>query len=218
MPNPKEFPPPGRMRDRRVFVNASARTWNCEHSTDPTIAAFHRSLPGYAPTPLTSLTSIAKQLDIGHVLMKDESHRFDLKAFKILGASWGTYRALVEKLRLPSTSMIEEVGLAARTAEIKLFAATDGNHGRAVARMGQYLNLITCIYVPRIMDKATQERIAGEGAYVKVVEGDYDQAVDTAAQASAASGGLLIQDTAWPEYEEIPRVRNVCFCTKYRTC
>lgn len=148
--------------------------------------------------------------------MKDESHRFDLKAFKILGASWGTYRALAERLRLPLTMPIKELGLAARMADIKLFAATDGNHGRAVARMANYLDLEAHIVVPKIMDNATQERIASEGARIEVVEGDYDQAVNTAAQKAAALGGLLVQDTAWPGYEEIPRVRDVCLHRRWK--
>ncbi|KAI9870607.1 MAG: hypothetical protein M1830_004052, partial [Pleopsidium flavum] len=193
------------VRNQRVYVNTSARSWTCQHSIDPVIKTFHRSLPGYAPTPLTSLKSIAEQLGVKHVLMKDESHRFDLKAFKILGASWGAYRALAQRLGLPLTVSIRELGLAARIADIKLFAATDGNHGRAVARMAKYLDLEAHIVVPSIMDKVSQERIASEGALIEVVEGDYDLAVKIADQEAAVSGGLLIQDTAWPGYDEIPR-------------
>ncbi len=142
--------------------------------------------------------------------MKDESQRLDLKAFKILGASWGTYRALTRRLGLPLTVTIKELGHAARTAGIKLFAATEGNHGRAVARMAKYLGVEAHILVPTLMDKATRIRIAGEGAQVEIVDGDYDMAVHRADEQACAAEGLLIQDNAFPGYEMVPMVRYGC--------
>ena len=198
------------IRDQHIYTNPSAHSWTSQYKVDSQIEEFHRKLPGYAPTPLVSLPSVAKRISVGHVLMKDESHRFDLKAFKILGASWGTYRALTERLGLPLTVSIEELGRRARKADITLFCATDGNHGRAVARMAKWLDVKAHILVPSNMDKSTQQRIASEDAQIEIVEGDYDLAVKYAAEKASASNGLLVQDTAWPAYEEIPRVRHIC--------
>lgn len=199
--------PENLIRDRRVYTNPAARRWTSHHNLDSRIEAFHQTLPGYAPTPLHSLPFLAQRFSVGHILLKDESYRLDLKAFKILGASWGTYRGLAERLGLPLTVSMEELGRGARAADITLFAATEGNHGRAVARMAKWLNVQAHILVPKNMDKSTQDRIAGEGAQVEIVDGDYDLAVQYADQKAAASKGLLIQDNAWPGYEDIPTVR-----------
>jgi len=199
--------PENLIRDHRFYTNPAARRWTRHHNLDSRIEAFHQSLPGYAPTPLQSLPSLAQRFSVGHVLLKDESYRLDLKAFKILGASWGTYRGLAERLGLPLTVSMAELGRGARAADITLFAATEGNHGRAVARMAKWLNVQAHILVPKNMDKSTQDRIAGEGAQVEIVDGDYDLAVKYADQKAAASKGLLIQDNAWPGYEDIPTVR-----------
>ena len=207
-----------RFGNQHIYTNPSARNWiGRHHKLDPRIEAFHQRLPGFAPTPVVTLPSVAERFAVGHVLMKDESYRLDLKAFKILGASWGTYRGLAERRGLPLTVSIEELGRAARAAKTSLFAATDGNHGRAVARMAKWLDVKAHIFVPRNMDKSTQERIASEGAQVEVVEGDYDLAVKYAHQAAAASKGLLIQDNAWPGYEDIPTVRYAA-CTRHDHC
>ena len=208
MTSPKDTHLAKLVREQRIYTNPSARSWTSHHNLDCRIEPFHRSLPKYAPTPLVSLPSVAQRFSVGHVLLKDESYRLDLKAFKILGASWGTYRGLAERLGLPLTVSMEELGRAARAADISLVAATEGNHGRAVARMAKWLNVPAHILVPKNMDKSTQDRIAGEGARVEVVEGDYDMAVKFADQKAAASRGLLIQDNAWPGYEDIPTVRD----------
>src|SRR5947209_832150 len=103
------------------------------------VLAFHRKLPGYAPTPLRTLPTIAARLGVGRVVAKVESSRLGLPAFKMLGASWGTYRALVQRLgHEPEWSTIDELRDAlAPLGPLRLAAATDGNHGRAVARMAK---------------------------------------------------------------------------------
>ena len=75
----------------------------------PTVAArdFHRRMPGYAPSPLHELPNVASDLGLGHVWAKDESSRLGLPAFKILGASWATYRVLSERLGRPPEKVLE---------------------------------------------------------------------------------------------------------------
>jgi diaminopropionate ammonia-lyase len=165
----------------------------------------HRRLPGYAPTPLVDAPSLAAGLGVGRVLVKDESSRLGLPAFKILGASWATYRALVRRLGAePAWSSIEELALAvAPLRPLRLVAATDGNHGRAVARTARWLGLEATILVPAGTVAARTDAIESEGALVTVVDGSYDEAV--AASALLASDRVLvISDTSWPGYEEVP--------------
>ncbi|KAL3455116.1 tryptophan synthase beta subunit-like PLP-dependent enzyme [Aspergillus heterothallicus] len=190
---------------RPIFYNTSASS---EKSTYPTVeglAKFHRSLTNYAPTPLTPLPALATELGVRAVLVKDESNRFGLPAFKVLGASWGCYRAVASYLSLATTVALDEMAARAKEKGVVLFAATKGNHGRAVASMARILGIQARIYVSESMDGPTRSRITGEGAEVVVIKGDYDQAVLEALRDSKeAEGGLLVQDTAFEGYEEVP--------------
>lgn len=156
---------------------------------DRTPLAFHRSLPGYAPTPLVQARGLARALGVAEVYVKDESSRLGLPSYKVLGASWAIERSL--------RALGDD---RPRT----LVAATDGNHGRAVARMAAMRGWPARIYVPNDMVPARREGIAEEGAEVVVVDGDYDDAVDLAA-AQADDDTLVISDTAYPGYTDVPR-------------
>lgn len=172
----------------------------------PPALAFHRRLPGYAPTPLVEAPALAARLGIGRLSLKLETDRLGLPSFKILGAAYATYRALCERLGgEPAWQTLDDLRAAlAPLRPLTLLAATDGNHGRAVARMAALLGLQSRIFVPADMAAARQAAIAGEGAALTVVDGSYDQAVALAA-ALAGPDALVISDTAWPGYEEVPR-------------
>ena len=149
-------------------------------------------------------TDLADSLGLGKVFVKDESSRLGLPAFKILGASWAVYRALEERVGNDGFGDWETIDdLKVKLEPLRpltLVAATDGNHGRAVARVARLLGLGAKIFVPRDMAPARREAIAGEGAEVVVVDGTYDDAVEISAEAE----GFLISDTSWPGYERIP--------------
>jgi diaminopropionate ammonia-lyase len=189
------------------YARPEARRWRCPAPSDETLR-FHQSLPVYAPTPLTELPSLAAALGVARAFVKDESSRLGLPAFKALGASWAIYRALLQRIDASPGSMTFE-GLAEALAEqpsIELVAATDGNHGRAVARFAHLLGLASRIVVPASLNPRAIDAITSEGASVVTVDGSYDDAVAEAASLAAASPqALVIQDTAWPGYEEIPR-------------
>jgi diaminopropionate ammonia-lyase len=199
------------MRERvntRFFLNAKARSLDLA-AASPARAplSFHQRLPGYAPTPLIEAPQLARQLGIEQVLVKNESSRLGLPAFKILGASWAIYRALETRLgqSLEPWQTIDE--LAERLKPVRpltLATATDGNHGRAVAHMAALLGFEAKIYVPAGTAQARIDGIASEGARIEIVEGTYDDAVARAAQ-DAKERCLVISDTSWPGYEEIPR-------------
>jgi diaminopropionate ammonia-lyase len=172
------------------FARPGGREWRC--APLPAGARdFHQGLPGFAATPLTELPGLAAELGVGRVFVKDESSRLGLPAFKVLGASWAVHRALASRME---------------TAEspVTLVTATDGNHGRAVARVARLLGQRAHVLVPDGVHPAAVAAIAAEGAEVTRVPGDYDEAVRQAAAAAAGPATLLIQDTAWPGYEQIP--------------
>ncbi len=168
--------------------------------------AVHARLPGYAPTPLRSLPGLARRFGLATLDVKDESARLGLPAYKVLGAAWAVYRALSARAggELGAWTTIED--LKARLTMlplVRLATATDGNHGRGVARVARWLGLPAEIYVPTGTATARIESIRGEGATVVVVDGTYDETVARAA-AAASEDVLLIQDHGWPGYEEIP--------------
>jgi diaminopropionate ammonia-lyase len=161
--------------------------------------AFHRTLPDYAPTPLVSAPGIAAALGLGSVWVKDETRRLGLPAFKILGASW----AICHALGAPPTFSGCRAAVAARPG-LELVAATEGNHGQAVARMARLLGAGCEILVPAGTASARIAAIEAEGARVEVVRGTYDDAV-AASAARATDDRLVISDTSWEGYTDIPR-------------
>src|SRR5215471_16946077 len=168
------------------YCSPAARDWTGP-SAPCDAYAFHRSLQGYAPTPLVPVPAIAAELGVGRVLVKDESSRLGLPAFKILGASWACRQVLD---RRPGATLV---------------SATDGNHGRAVARMAAHFGVEATVFVPGVMLPEAAARIAGEGAQVVSVNGGYDAAVRRAAEfAGAQPGRALVQDTAWDGYGQVP--------------
>ena len=165
----------------RALVNTEAvETFEAQELPDRSPLRFHRRIPGYEETPLVEAPRLAEALRVGKVLVKDESSRLGLPAFKILGASWAVYRALEE--RLPGGTFgdwetFEDLRVRLEPLRpLNLVAATDGNHGRALARVARLLGLGARVFVPEDMVSARREAIAGEGAEV-VVRGTYDEAV-----------------------------------------
>jgi diaminopropionate ammonia-lyase len=143
---------------------------------------------------------------MGAVYLKDESNRFGLPAYKVLGAAWAVTRVLEGMLghSREGWQTLEELReRIAPLGPLKLITATDGNHGRGVARVAKWLGYSAEIFVPLGTVEARIRGIASEGATVTLVSGTYDQTVARAAE-SRAPGVLLISDHGWPGYEEIP--------------
>ena len=190
---------------RPIYLNPAAAGESCDSLASTRVAEFHKSLPNYAPTPLVSLPELATELGIKGVYVKDESNRFGLPAFKVLGASWGCFRAVAQHFGLSADQVtLRELASQAGTSSVSLVTASEGNHGRAVAYMAKLLGIDAEIFVPRSMDESTRQRIASEGARVSVVQGTYDDAVKKAYDQASHDNVLLIQDTAFEGYEDIP--------------
>ncbi|KAJ9658735.1 hypothetical protein H2198_003481 [Neophaeococcomyces mojaviensis] len=172
-----------------------------------TIKQFHHNLPDFNVTPLLNVPTLAQQLNVNRVLVKAESSRLGLPAFKILGASWGVYRSVCAFFELAPAPLVplSDLGRKARDADMTLFAATDGNHGRAVARMARLLGVKCAIFAPKGMYPWTQQFIKDEGAEVVVVGGDYDAAVAECWRVCCdTKGGLMVQDNAFEGYGVVP--------------
>ena len=171
------------------FARPAARAWTCAPAPTAGTRAFHTRLPGYAPTPLTEVPAIAAELGVGRVFVKDESARMGLAAFKVLGASWAVHQVLSRR---------DAAG------PVTLVAATDGNHGRALAWMARLLGQRAHVFVPTGVHPTAIAAIAAEGAQVTEITGTYDDAVRLAAKAAREPGAELVQDAGWPGYEEVP--------------
>ncbi|MEV6699666.1 diaminopropionate ammonia-lyase [Streptomyces sp. NPDC051453] len=179
-------------RTPQWFARPGSRAWRCA-AAPAEVREFHAALADYAPTPLTELPLLADELRVGRVLVKDESCRLGLPAFKALGASWAVHRTLAERAASGSA-----------WGPLTLVTATDGNHGRAVARTARLLGQHARVVVPQGVHPQAVAAIVAEGAKVTEVAGAYDEAVRLAAEAAAPADAVLVQDTAWRGYEEIP--------------
>jgi diaminopropionate ammonia-lyase len=191
----------------RTLINPNAREILDGPYPDRTPMRFHRRLPDYEETPLVDAPKLAGALGVGKVFVKDESSRLGLPAFKVLGASWAVYKALEERLGNEGFGDWEEIWELEERLEplrpLSLAAATDGNHGRAVARVARLLDLGAKVFVPGDMATARREAIASEGAEVIVVDGTYDEAVERSAGESGERT-LVVSDMSWPGYERMP--------------
>jgi diaminopropionate ammonia-lyase len=200
-----------------VHANAARIRGGDDRRSTGATRAFHRRLPGYEPTRVVDAPALAATAGVRQLLIKDESSRLGLPSFKILGASWATYRLLCTRLgrlgrlgRLdraesePAWRTVGELRAAlSPLGPLTLVAATDGNHGRAVARVARWLGYGARIFVPTGTAAARIEGIESEGATVSLVAGSYDDAV-AASAALASDAMLVVSDTSWDGYVEIP--------------
>ncbi|MFK0002709.1 diaminopropionate ammonia-lyase [Paenarthrobacter sp. NPDC090522] len=192
------------------YANPAARDWRTAAPSSALV--YHQTLEGYAPTPLTPLPLLAAELGVAQVFLKNESDRLGLPAFKILGASWAVCRAVSERFGLDVSGITVPELRDFLTGDIPadqvpvLVTATDGNHGRAVSRMAKLLGLTARIYIPGGLSDAAIDGIKSEGAQLVPLDLTYDDVVEAAAASTADNPrDLLIQDTSWPGYEDIPR-------------
>ncbi len=169
---------------------------------------FHKSFPQYKETPLADLSNLAKELGVGGIYVKDESYRFNLNAFKVLGGSYAMAKYLAEKLgkdisELPYEKLISDE-VKNKLGDIIFYTATDGNHGRGVAWTANRLKQKSVVYMPKGSSKTRLENILAEGADASITDMNYDDAVRLAAKHADDTGGVIIQDTAWEGYIDIP--------------
>ena len=181
------------------------------------VREFHRSFPMYAPTPLALLPETANALGIGEIYVKNESYRFGLNAFKVLGGSYAIGNILSARLGRP----LSETGYAVLTSgenreklgDITFITATDGNHGRGVAWTASTLGQKSVVHMPKgtVPERLNNIRLAGADA--DIIDGNYDDAVRLSRTEAAENGWVIVQDTSWEGYEEIPAWIMQGYCT-----
>ena len=178
----------------RYFLNSAARANEASglFTSDEyaQVGTFYDNHPQITPTPLHRLPALAKELGVGALLVKDETARGGLPAFKITGVAF-----TIDRLFAAGQLNVDSV----------LVAATAGNHGRALARVARNRGLHAKIYVPFDAAPARVAAIRNEGAEIIVSSGNYDFAVRQAADDARANGWIVVSDTSWPGYEQIPR-------------
>jgi diaminopropionate ammonia-lyase len=158
---------------------------------------FHKTLTEYCPTPIVFLNHLSKLLGVGNILIKDEGQRFGTSALKILGASFAVHELLLKNKYIKGVC-----------------SATDGNHGRALAWSARQNDLQCIIFVPCHTSKSRIQYISEEGARVIVSKGRYDDAVLEAKEFALENNFTLIQDTAWPDYTQIPAIITAGYYTQ----
>lgn len=181
---------------------------NFSKSTSQKVLRFHRKLPNYRPTDLVRLRNLAQTWGIGEILVKDESTRFGLRAFKALGGSYAVARVLCQKLGVDIDGIdydfLTSDAVKQRIGRITLATATDGNHGRGVAWTAEQFGHDAVIFMPKGSARSRVQNIRSHGATVTVTDLNYDDTVRLADQTAQEKGWYLIQDTAGKGYTEIP--------------
>lgn len=170
--------------------------------------AFHRSFPEYQITPLAELNNLADELGVAGIYVKDESYRFGLNAFKVLGGSYAIGRYIAEKVNLgdgPLTyEKLTDGTVKKKLGELTFVTATDGNHGRGVAWTARHLGQKSVVYMPKGSTAERLKNIRELGADASITELNYDDAVRLAKEKGEKNGWIVVQDTSWEGYEKIP--------------
>ena len=173
------------------------------------VKAFHESFPQYTVTPLARLDGMAARLGLGGLFVKDESYRFGLNAFKVLGGSFAMARYIAGETGKSIADMTYEYMTSEQLlkdfGQATFFTATDGNHGRGVAWAARKLGQKAVVHMPRDTVQMRYDNVAKEGAKVTIDDLNYDDCVRVAAaEAAQTEHGIVLQDTAWEGYEEAP--------------
>jgi len=197
------------MKEIKFFFNYRSRDQSIEKlSTDfmsidtiQKVRNFHKKFSQYHPTPLRSLNALANKLHIGKIWVKDESFRFGLNAFKVLGGSYaiGFYLSLKFDIDISELSFgdLKSPEYKKKIGELTFVTATDGNHGRGVAWAARELDQKAIVFMPKGSSKFRVNNIKKENAEVIVTDDYYDETVKIAANFANDNNGVLIQDTAW---------------------
>ena len=170
--------------------------------------AFHRSFPQYAPTPLRSLRSLAAYMGVGSIHVKDESYRFGLNAFKVLGGSFAIGRYIAKRLdrdiaQLPFAVMTSPE-VKEQLGQLTFVTATDGNHGRGVAWTANQLGQKSVVYMPKGSAPERLSNIRKENSDASITDLRYDDTVRLAKRRASQPNCVLVQDTSWDGYTEVP--------------
>ncbi len=173
------------------------------------VLKYHSSFDQYTETPLVELKELSKYLGLKDIFIKDESYRFGLNAFKVLGGSYTIGQYIAKRLgkdieELPYKTLISDK-VKKELGELTFITATDGNHGRGIAWTAEQLKQKAIVYMPKGSALERRDRIRAHGAACEITEWNYDDTVRYCNELAEKNGYVMVQDTSWPGYEELPR-------------
>ncbi len=198
------------------IANKQARKWESDHLSVPfldvevigKVRSFHKSFMEYQVTPLHCLKALSRKLNVQNIWIKDESYRFGLNAFKVLGGSYAVGKYVAHKLGIDISDLTFEIlkssEMKERLGSITFVTATDGNHGRGIAWAAKQLGQKSVVFMPKGSSENRLNHIRKEGAMASITELNYDDSVRMAKQYADENNGVFIQDSSWEGYEEIP--------------
>lgn len=204
------------MRDINYIVNINARKKDIEKASTEFIGKeviskvrdFHKSFPQYEVTPLRSLKELSKNLGVSDIWIKDESYRFGLNSFKVLGGSYAVGKYLAERLNMDISELtfekLSSKEIKDKIGDITFVTATDGNHGRGIAWSARELGQKSVVFMPKGSSETRLSNIRCEGAEASITDLNYDDAVRLAKKYAEEHNGVIVQDSAWDGYEDIP--------------
>lgn len=189
----------------RIHTGQGCNLSFLNEETARAVRAFHQGFPMYTPTPLAALPATAAALGLGSIYVKDESWRFGLNAFKVLGGSFAIGNYLAEKLGSEASySLLTAPETREKLGDLTFITATDGNHGRGVAWSAREFGCKSVVYMPRGSALERLENIRAAGAEAAITDLIYDDVVRLASRQAKENGWVLVQDTAAEGYEKIP--------------
>ena len=172
------------------------------------VRSFHQSFAEYSVTPLVQLKDLAAELGVQGIYVKDESYRFGLNAFKVLGGSYAIAREIGSRLGLAEKELslprLLQQDVQERLGKLTFVTATDGNHGRGVAWTAQRLGHKAVVFMPKGTAAERLENIRKLGAEASITDYNYDDSVRLARKYAAEHNGIVVQDTSWEGYEDVP--------------
>ena len=173
-----------------------------------TVRHFHQSFPEYSVTPLVELKSLAEELGVSNIFVKDESYRFGLNAFKVLGGSYAIAREIGIRMGISEEELtlarLLQPDVQARLGQLRFVTATDGNHGRGVAWTAKRLGHRAVVFMPKGTAEERLESIRKLGAEASITDCNYDDSVRLARQYAVEHEGIVVQDTSWEGYHNVP--------------
>ena len=173
-----------------------------------TVRRFHQSFPEYSVTPLVELKSLAEELGVSNIFVKDESYRFGLNAFKVLGGSYAIAREIGIRMGISEEELtlarLLQPDVQARLGQLRFVTATDGNHGRGVAWTAKRLGHRAVVFMPKGTAAERLENIRKLGAEASITDCNYDDSVRLARQYAVEHEGIVVQDTSWEGYHNVP--------------
>lgn len=188
--------------DNRFFTGERSTVFSVAEAKKA--RAFHRQLAGYQPTPLCELDELARLFGVRKILVKDESKRFGLNAFKMLGGAYAIARLLCEQYQLDLEACSFTTLKQAIKQPMTFATTTDGNHGRGVAWAAQQLGQRAIVYMPHGSATERVEHIRALGAECIVTDMNYDDTVRLTMKNAEQKGWVVVQDTSWAGYTRIP--------------